>query len=250
MGISPWHDIPLKNADGTVNFICEIPKETSAKMEVATDEPKNPIKQDTKKGKLRFYPYNINWNYGLIPQTWEDPGVENADLKVMGEDAHDLDGVHAAHLERRAPNLHDVDRVVVAHDLQVGVLHAGVLPGLRDEAVVPVDVVRVEPELALLGVLLDGVLGLVRRHLHLGRGLLGDLADEVDGAVRVLERDVVPRGDVLPAVGELHAEVEALPGLRRADRARDRRRPQGPQGPLGLGPEHPRRGRRRPRRPE
>merc|ERR1711968_344457 len=70
------HDIPLKNADGTVNFICEIPKETSAKMEVATDEPKNPIKQDTKKGKLRFYPYNINWNYGLIPQTWEDPGVE------------------------------------------------------------------------------------------------------------------------------------------------------------------------------
>merc|ERR1712118_508513 len=82
---SPWHDIPLKNADGTVNFICEIPKETSAKMEVATDEPKNPIKQDTKKGKLRFYPYNINWNYGLIPQTWEDPGVENADLKVMGD---------------------------------------------------------------------------------------------------------------------------------------------------------------------
>ena len=25
------------------------------------DEPNNPIKQDTKKGKLRNYPYNINW---------------------------------------------------------------------------------------------------------------------------------------------------------------------------------------------
>merc|ERR1712078_492952 len=97
---APWHDIPLKNADGTVNFICEIPKETSAKMEVATDEPKNPIKQDTKKGKLRFYPYNINWNYGLIPQTWEDPGVENADLKVMGDnDPVDVVEIGSATLE-------------------------------------------------------------------------------------------------------------------------------------------------------
>ena len=43
--ISPWHDIPLYAGDGLLNFICEIPKETSAKMEVATDEPTNPIKQ-------------------------------------------------------------------------------------------------------------------------------------------------------------------------------------------------------------
>ena len=83
--ISPWHDIPLDAGDGLLNFICEIPKETSAKMEVATDEPKNPIKQDTKKGKLRFYPYNINWNYGLLPQTWEDPAVAHPELEVMGD---------------------------------------------------------------------------------------------------------------------------------------------------------------------
>ena len=43
----------------------------------AQDEEKTPIKQDVKKGKLRFYPYNINWNYGLLPQTWEDPGHRN-----------------------------------------------------------------------------------------------------------------------------------------------------------------------------
>merc|ERR1712094_135833 len=72
----------------------------SVKMVVATDEPKNPIKQDTKKGKLRFYPYNINWNYGLIPQTWEDPGVENADLKVMGDnDPVDVVEIGSATLE-------------------------------------------------------------------------------------------------------------------------------------------------------
>lgn len=59
--ISCWHEIPLHAGDGLLHFVCEIPKETSAKMEVATDEPATPIKQDTKKGKLRFYPYNINW---------------------------------------------------------------------------------------------------------------------------------------------------------------------------------------------
>ena len=80
--ISWWHDVPLKNDDGTLNFICEIPKESSAKMEVATTEARNPIKQDIKKGNLRFYPYNINWNYGLLPQTWEDPAHEHPELKV------------------------------------------------------------------------------------------------------------------------------------------------------------------------
>ena len=47
--VSPWHDIPLHVGDGAFNFIVEIPKETSAKMEVATDEIYTPIKQDTKK---------------------------------------------------------------------------------------------------------------------------------------------------------------------------------------------------------
>jgi hypothetical protein len=33
--ISPWHDIPLKAGSGAYNFVCEIPKESSAKMECA-----------------------------------------------------------------------------------------------------------------------------------------------------------------------------------------------------------------------
>jgi hypothetical protein len=31
--ISPWHDIPLKAGEGVYNFVCEIPKDTMAKME-------------------------------------------------------------------------------------------------------------------------------------------------------------------------------------------------------------------------
>ena len=75
--ISPWHDIPLKG-DGGYNMVVEIPKMTKAKMEVATKEANNPIAQDIKKGNLRDYHGPIFWNYGCLPQTWEDPnGEEN-----------------------------------------------------------------------------------------------------------------------------------------------------------------------------
>eukprot|EP00879_Flechtneria_rotunda_P031139 GHRR01033991.1.p1 GENE.GHRR01033991.1~~GHRR01033991.1.p1 ORF type:complete len:217 (-),score=79.11 GHRR01033991.1:1339-1989(-) len=91
--ISCWHEIPLYAGEEELHFICEIPKETSAKMEVATDEPSTPIKQDTKKGKLRFYPYNINWNYGLLPQTWEDPAHKNQELGGVAGDNDPVDVV-------------------------------------------------------------------------------------------------------------------------------------------------------------
>ncbi|XP_073126289.1 soluble inorganic pyrophosphatase 6, chloroplastic [Henckelia pumila] len=91
--ISPWHDIPLHLGDGVFNYIVEIPKESSAKMEVATDEVFTPIKQDTKKGKLRYYPYNINWNYGLLPQTWEDPSFANVEVEGAFGDNDPVDVV-------------------------------------------------------------------------------------------------------------------------------------------------------------
>jgi len=72
--LSPWHDIPLKNGDGSYNFLCEIPKWTRKKYEIATGEPMNPIKQDVKNGVLREYKWgDMLFNYGAFPQTWEDP---------------------------------------------------------------------------------------------------------------------------------------------------------------------------------
>ena len=59
--LSPWHDLPLYPeagaASGLVNFVCEIPKGVTAKLEVQKKLPNNPIMQDTKKGKLRYYTY-------------------------------------------------------------------------------------------------------------------------------------------------------------------------------------------------
>eukprot|EP01039_Chlorochromonas_danica_P007163 gene7163-7921_t len=82
--ISPWHDIPLKNGHD-FNAVIEIPKFTKAKMEVATKEAHNPIAQDIKKGKLRDYHGPIFWNYGCLPQTWEDPNVLHPVVNAKGD---------------------------------------------------------------------------------------------------------------------------------------------------------------------
>ncbi len=50
--MSTWHDVPLYLEGGALSFICEIPKETSAKMEVATVRTPvhAPLKQDALPG--------------------------------------------------------------------------------------------------------------------------------------------------------------------------------------------------------
>jgi 3'-phosphoadenosine 5'-phosphosulfate synthase len=74
--LSPWHDLPLKaNDQGLYTFVVEIPMYETAKMEVSKEDVFNPIKQDTNKdGSPRYYTYGTPFfNYGLLPQTWEDP---------------------------------------------------------------------------------------------------------------------------------------------------------------------------------
>ncbi|KAG9242127.1 inorganic pyrophosphatase [Calycina marina] len=90
--ISPFHDIPLyANEEQTIlNMIVEIPRWTNAKMEISKEETLNPIKQDVKKGKLRFvrncFPHKgYLWNYGAFPQTWEDPNVIHPETKAKGD---------------------------------------------------------------------------------------------------------------------------------------------------------------------
>jgi inorganic pyrophosphatase len=88
--ISPFHDIPYKASDSTFHVVIEIPRWTNEKMEVDTKSPLHPIVQDTKKGKLRFvansFPHHgYIWNYGAIPQTWENPGHTDAATGCKGD---------------------------------------------------------------------------------------------------------------------------------------------------------------------
>lgn len=84
--VSPWHDIPLRAGNGLYNYVNEIPKGTRAKMEIATDEDATPIKQDIKKGALRYFNYgDIPFNYGCLPQTWEDPNHVHPATDYVGD---------------------------------------------------------------------------------------------------------------------------------------------------------------------
>ncbi len=54
-------------------MIVEVPRWTNAKMEISKEESFNPIKQDIKKGRLRYvrncFPHHgYIWNYGAFPQ--------------------------------------------------------------------------------------------------------------------------------------------------------------------------------------
>eukprot|EP01038_Epipyxis_sp_PR26KG_P007808 gene7808-10604_t len=86
--VSPWHDIPLfsDSTETLYNFIVEIPMYSTAKMEVMKNEPHNPIMQDVKNGQPRYYSYGIPFfNYGLLPQTWEDPNHIDPDTGCKGD---------------------------------------------------------------------------------------------------------------------------------------------------------------------
>ncbi|XP_046392788.1 inorganic pyrophosphatase [Ischnura elegans] len=90
--VSPLHDIPLLSdpAKGVFNMVVEVPRWTNAKMEICLKEPLNPIKQDVKKGKLRFvancFPHHgYIWNYGAFPQTWENPEILDESTGCKGD---------------------------------------------------------------------------------------------------------------------------------------------------------------------
>ncbi|XP_070712269.1 inorganic pyrophosphatase 2, mitochondrial [Pempheris klunzingeri] len=105
--ISPFHDIPLiaeteqendvpakkskrNESEVLFNMVVEVPRWSNAKMEIATKEPLNPIKQDVKKGKLRYvanvFPHKgYIWNYGALPQTWEDPNHTDKETNCCGD---------------------------------------------------------------------------------------------------------------------------------------------------------------------
>lgn len=89
--ISLWHDVKLfpsneSRSMNIVNMICEIPRCSRKKYEIATNEPGNPIKQDVKKAQLReFAKGDVYFNYGCLPRTWEDPDHEHPDAKAKGD---------------------------------------------------------------------------------------------------------------------------------------------------------------------
>mmetsp|Transcript_12536 Transcript_12536/g.12623 ORF Transcript_12536/g.12623 Transcript_12536/m.12623 type:complete len:1022 (-) Transcript_12536:127-3192(-) len=92
--ISPWHDINLISSgslvepdpDTLLHFVVEIPMYTTAKMEMTKEKVGNPIMQDVKDNKPRYYTYGIPlFNYGFLPQTWESKIHMDPTLNIPGD---------------------------------------------------------------------------------------------------------------------------------------------------------------------
>jgi inorganic pyrophosphatase len=97
--VSSFHDVPLfaDQSNGILNMIVEVPRWTNAKMEISKEEPFNPIKQDIKKGRLRFvrncFPHHgYIWNYGAFPQVGFVPFLALVRLTEHHRSSQDLGG--------------------------------------------------------------------------------------------------------------------------------------------------------------
>ncbi|DAZ93988.1 TPA: hypothetical protein N0F65_005499 [Lagenidium giganteum] len=111
--ISPWHSIPLRSDaaesddKNEFNFIVEISKGVAHKMEVNKEEPYNPIMQDTTHNgtRGRNYLYGVPFfNYGLFPQTWEDPSIKDSNGNGGDNDPLDVIEVGAKQLPMGSVN--------------------------------------------------------------------------------------------------------------------------------------------------
>lgn len=119
-------------------------------MEIAGDEAFNPIKQDMKNGKPRFYHFDSLVNYGCLPQTWEDPHHVDATTAFGG----DNDPIDVVEIGRRVLGVGEVAQVKV-----LGVL-AMIDDGETDWKVVAINVD--DP----LAALVDDVRDLAKTELH------------------------------------------------------------------------------------
>jgi hypothetical protein len=90
---SPWHDIPLvvslgAGAAHALHFVCEIPRFTRDKFEVDKADATNRIRQDrdAATGMPRISAYgDYFFNYGMLPQTFEDPSVVAPGTQYFGD---------------------------------------------------------------------------------------------------------------------------------------------------------------------
>ena len=91
--ISPFHGINLGLKNDVVNMVVEIPKNRTEKLEINKDLDFNPLKYDIKDNKIREIKYtafrsNIPgypFNYGAIPQTWENPNKHDPRTGFVGD---------------------------------------------------------------------------------------------------------------------------------------------------------------------
>jgi len=91
--ISTWHDIPVfaDEANRILHMVVTSPRWTNASIELAMDEPLNPLMQppEVKRKRSRYvrncFPHHgFVCNFGVIPQTWSDPSSMSGETGARG----------------------------------------------------------------------------------------------------------------------------------------------------------------------
>ncbi|KAJ5105347.1 hypothetical protein NUU61_002694 [Penicillium alfredii] len=91
--ISPWHGVPLFPSAAkphVVSMLVQIPRWSNVRLEIAKEEFLTPIRQAIQNDHLQYIP-NIfphkgyPWNYGCLPQTWQDPNLPDPHTQVPGD---------------------------------------------------------------------------------------------------------------------------------------------------------------------
>merc|ERR1719217_2038979 len=195
------------DAKHLTNTVVEIPKWSRAKFEIATGEEFNPIKQDTKNGKLRDYNYgDMLFNYGAFPQTWEDPSHVTPDTGCAG----DNDPIDACEIGTKMYRTGSVVKVKVLGCLAMiddGETDWQVICIATDDVLAPKlnDIDDVER-------LMPGTISVMREWLRNYKTVDGKpqnafgMDERAMDRVEIEDTAVVMRsGDVMPLAGEMHA---------------------------------------------
>lgn len=206
--VSPFHDVPLYcegDDNGYVHMVVEVPRHSQAKLEISKEEPMNPIKQDVKKGALRYvknvFPYHgYIWNYGALPQTWESPDEKDSRTGLPG-DNDPIDVIEIG--SDKLAQIGEVRRVKVLGSL-----------AMLDEGETDWKILAIDSEDSLAPLLNDafdievhcpGLLDATRRWFRLYKVPDGKGANSF-----AFDGEVIGRSDTLEIISHVHASWKSL----------------------------------------
>ncbi|KAI9925146.1 hypothetical protein MW887_006066 [Aspergillus wentii] len=206
---SPWHDVPLFVDDKrqVVNAVIEVPRWSNVKMEICKDEFLTPLSQVMKDDKTPRYVPNIfphrgyPWNYGTLPQTYEDPTLHDTHTNLPGHG----NGVNMCELSGELAHPGQVKRVKVLGAFAV------IEAGRTDWKIVVVDVANpLARELSDIGdvePVMPGYLGTMTEWFRIWR-----TADEGDNGVNFVafNGEVRDRRFALMLLERCHASWKKL----------------------------------------
>lgn len=91
--VSMWSDVPFifdGSDENIINAIIETPRYTLKRFELLKNEPNHPIAPDLRKNRFdqtkteyRMWSQFGFFNYGFIPQTWENVFVPNKEIDSL-----------------------------------------------------------------------------------------------------------------------------------------------------------------------